>query len=281
VSTPAPCLLCTDLDRTLLPNGSAPESPGARERFAALAARPEVTLAYVTGRHRALIEEAMAVYRLPVPDYVIGDVGTRIWEVAGGRWRALDDWAEAIAADWAGLEHRQLAELFADLSCLRLQEPDKQGPSKLSWYAPGDTDVATLLPAMRRRLDPLGIRAALIWSQDETSGTGLLDLLPERATKLHAIERLIARGGFEPSRCVFSGDSGNDLPVLASPLPAVLVANATEAVRAEALRAAAEQGHQDRLYLARGGLLGMNGNYAAGILEGLAHYLPEAAGWIR
>ena len=38
-------LICTDLDRTLLPNGSQPESPLARPRFRALAARPEVSIA--------------------------------------------------------------------------------------------------------------------------------------------------------------------------------------------------------------------------------------------
>ena len=38
-------LLCTDLDRTVLPNGPQSESQGARTLFAALAARPEVTLA--------------------------------------------------------------------------------------------------------------------------------------------------------------------------------------------------------------------------------------------
>ena len=53
-------LICTDLDRTLLPNGVQPESPGARRRFAALASRPEVTLVYVTGRHRALVEQAIS-----------------------------------------------------------------------------------------------------------------------------------------------------------------------------------------------------------------------------
>jgi hydroxymethylpyrimidine pyrophosphatase-like HAD family hydrolase len=71
-------LLATDLDRTLLPNGEATESPGARAAFARVAARPEVALAYVTGRHRALVEDAIAEYVLPRPDYVIGDVGTTI-----------------------------------------------------------------------------------------------------------------------------------------------------------------------------------------------------------
>jgi hypothetical protein len=65
--------------------------------------------------------------------------------------------------------------------------------------------------------------------------------------------------------------------VLASAVPAVLVANATAAVRDEALRRSAEAGLADRLYLARGGFGGMNGNYSAGILEGIAHYHPGLA----
>ena len=56
-------LLCSDLDRTLLPNGQQPESPGARERFTRFVPRPEVNLVYVTGRHRQLVEQAI---RLPI-----------------------------------------------------------------------------------------------------------------------------------------------------------------------------------------------------------------------
>ena len=77
-------LLCTDLDRTLLPNGPQAESPEARRHFAVLTARPEVTLAYVTGRHQALVRQAISDYSLPSPDYVLADVGTTIYEIAGG-----------------------------------------------------------------------------------------------------------------------------------------------------------------------------------------------------
>ena len=41
---PKRILICTDLDRTLLPNGKQPESPGARAAFTRLVSRPEVTL---------------------------------------------------------------------------------------------------------------------------------------------------------------------------------------------------------------------------------------------
>ena len=35
------------------------------------------------------------------------------------------------------------------------------------------------------------------------------------------------------------------------------------------------------LYIARGDYLGMNGNYSAGILEGVAHYMPDAEKWFE
>jgi hypothetical protein len=57
----------------------------------------------------------------------------------------------------------------------------------------------------------------------------------------------------------------------------VLVANAHSSVRDKAREMAEIAGHSQRLYLARGGYLGMNGNYSAGILEGLAHFFPADA----
>jgi len=272
-------LLCTDLDRTLLPNGEQPESPRARPRFAQLAARPELRLAYVTGRHLALAEEAVAGFGLPLPDYVIADVGTSIYRREAGQWRIWDDWHAQIAPDWQGLDGPRLAELFTDLESLRLQEQEKQGRFKLSYYADGDLDPAPLLERMQRKLEQREIRASLIWSVDETRNQGLLDVLPREATKLHAVQYLMQGQGFGLEQTLFAGDSGNDLPVLTSRIHSVLVANATPQVRAEAVEQAARNRTSDALYLARGGFRGMNGNYSAGILEGLAHYLPETADW--
>jgi len=33
--------------------------------------------------------------------------------------------------------------------------------------------------------------------------------------------------------------------------------------------------------VATGGYLGMNGNYSAGIIEGIAHFWPEIDAWLR
>jgi HAD superfamily hydrolase (TIGR01484 family) len=270
-----PLLLCTDLDRTLIPNGAEAESAGARERFGRFVAHPEVTLAYVTGRHRELVEAAIVEYALPRPDYVIGDVGTSLYRVTDGAWEPIREWQASIGADWAGTDHDGLAALFQGISGLRLQETEKQGPFKLSYYADAQGDPAALLAPMRERLAGAGVRARLIWSIDEAAGEGLLDVLPASASKYHAIEFLMATTAHDPSATVFAGDSGNDLEVLVSPIPSVLVANGHPAVRAEARRLAGAGGYGDRLYEAAGGWGGMNGNYSAGILEGVAHFRPD------
>jgi HAD superfamily hydrolase (TIGR01484 family) len=273
-------LICTDLDRTLLPNGNQPESPDARRRFACFAAREEVRLAYVTGRHLALVEKAIANYVLPRPDFVIADVGTSLYESADDSWRRRADWDEQFASEWGGMDHTAIRLLFADMIELQLQGAAKQSRYKLSFYVPLYTDKHTLLPAMQQRLERYQVRASLIWSIDDPAGIALLDVVPESATKFHAIKYLMHREGFTPENTVFAGDSGNDLPVLSSPLLTILVANATGDVRDEALQLSAARGTSDSLYLAKGDFMGMNGNYSAGILEGIAHFLPQTRAWM-
>lgn len=268
-------LICTDLDRTLLPNGAQPESAVARPLFASFTSQQGVTLAYASGRHRDLVQEAISTYRLPSPDWVIGDVGTTLYRVEGARWTAWPGWEREIAGDWQGLKGDDLQPLFADLDPLTLQEAARQNRYKLSYTLPLTTQREELLESMSLRLQRKGLAASLILSVDEAAGLGLLDVLPARATKLHALEFLMQQQGIEPSDTLFAGDSGNDLPVLCSAVPSVLVANADADTIVQAQQQSQQHGTADRFYLARGGFLGMNGNYAAGILEGIAHFHPQ------
>jgi len=274
-------LLCSDLDRTLLPNGNEPESPAARPLLRGFAARPDVSLAYVTGRHKALLEQAIEEFSIPVPDFAIGDVGSTIYEIIEGCWQPWDEWAREIARDWRGLTQADLCAIFDDLPELRLQEAERQSAYKLSYFTFVDVDLEKLRLEMHRRLQAEGIEASLVWSIDEQAETGLLDVLPRRATKIGAIRFLIQHKGFSEQRTVFAGDSGNDLPALVSGLQAVLVRNAHHDVVLEAKKIMHETGRSERLYLAQGEWLGLNGNYAAGVLEGVAHFIPETGQWFR
>jgi HAD superfamily hydrolase (TIGR01484 family) len=274
-------LLCTDLDRTLLPNGQAPESGGARALFARLTAQPAVTLVYVTGRSVALVREAIATWKIPVPDLLIADVGTTIATASGDRWDRWTRWEEIIAADWAGNSPEDLKGLLAGLADLNLQGASGQGRFKLSYFTPAGASGEAVAARVRRRLDEAGIRANVIWSVDDTTGSGLLDILPVSATKRLAIEFVMSEGEFGADEVVFAGDSGNDRDVLISPVAAVLVANADSALRRSLIAEAEASGWQDFLYCATGGALNMNGNYAAGILEGIMHYQPAWAEWLK
>jgi sucrose-6F-phosphate phosphohydrolase len=268
-------LLCTDLDRTLLPNGPQQESTDARSYFAKLAALPDVTLAYVTGRHRELVEEAIEHYQLPQPAFVVSDVGSTIYEIQGKSWHHWEKWEAVIAVDWNGKSHEDLRNFFDSVSTLTLQEEAKQGRHKLSYYLPLESDHEAVISSMQSLLEQANIEAALVFSTDEISSIGLLDVLPACATKRHAIEFLMTELGFNLQNTLFAGDSGNDITVLASPIRAVLVANASAEVRNMAQQQAESSGCSDTLYLAKGRLLGMNGNYSAGILEGAVHYFPH------
>ncbi|MDZ7641783.1 MAG: HAD-IIB family hydrolase [Desulfurivibrio sp.] len=299
-----PILLCSDLDRTILPNGPWPESPAARPLLRRLAARPELRLAYVSGRDLGLLQAAIAEYAIPRPDYAIGDVGTTIYRLTGTDWQPLAAWQREIGRDWRGRKSHELAPLLADLAELRLQEPAKQKTYKLSYYTParfqsasavneagseptageaaGDwqPDPAALLAAVEHRLQPANIRARLVWSIDEDRDCGLLDILPARAGKLAAIHFLLAHLQLPPAAAVFAGDSGNDLDALGSELNAILVANAPSEVRRQARELVAAAGRPQTLYCATGNFRDLNGNYSAGVIEGLVHYHPQIANWL-
>ncbi len=268
-------LLCTDMDRTLLPNGTHEASPGSLDYFSVFVHHEKVRLVYVTGRHLSLVTQAIDDYDLPTPDYVISDVGTKIYQRNDEGWVALKAWTEHIKKDWRGTTHDDLKKTFDDLKSLTLQADDKQSTFKLSYEVDLDVDVDSLLVCMNKRLGDQGVEASLVWSIDEQEGIGLLDVLPRNATKFHAIEFLYETIGYELGEVLFCGDSGNDLAVMSSPIPSVLVANASDEIKALAESQACSAGNRQALYLARGDYLGMNGCYSAGILEGVWHFMPS------
>ena len=268
-------LLCSDLDRTIIPNGHREESAHARPVFRQLAEHANISLAYVSGRDKKLILDAIEEFYLPMPDYAIGDVGTTLYRVSNGNWQLSDEWSDEISQDWKGFGWERISELLEDVEEIRLQELEKQSQYKLSYYTAQNVDQQHLKKNICVFLAQKGIRANVIWSVDEVSTNGLLDIIPARANKLHAIQFLMQQEQFSEDRTVFAGDSGNDLDVLISGLQAILVKNAMAEVRKEAVEKLSNKYMLNRLYLPEGNFLGLNGNYAAGVIEGLFHFFPE------
>lgn len=270
-------LLCTDLDRTLLPNGQAPEEPLARRRFALVAQNPEVAIAYVTGRDLGLVESAISEFQIPIPNFIIGDVGASIYHARPTGWEPDSDWHQAIASDWQGKSWQTLLPHLNAFNDLRIQ--DNQGithcPHKLSFYTKSKERPEALLEGVQNLLNDVGFTSRIIWSYDEILECGLLDVLPASVSKYHAIEFIREKMAISRERCFFSGDSGNDLEVLESDIPSVLVANGTSDVRHLAIKNSRLMGNDEKLHLAQFIDDQNNGNYASGILQGLEHFFPE------
>jgi sucrose-6-phosphatase len=268
-------LLCTDLDRTLIPNGSQPESSKARNLFKQMVNQPEITLAYVTGRDKNLVQKAIKYYQLPNPDYVIADVGATIYKLDNNQWFTWDDWTETIAKDWHNQTNNDVARLLTEFTEIRKQEHVKQKKYKLSYYVPLYIDHLALIQKIQQCLKHEAIQVELIWSIDEPSDMGLLDVMPQHATKRNAIEFLMQQKRFDYHNTVFAGDSGNDLDVILSPVKSIVVANAHQEVKKIAQNQLANQKQGTNIYLAKGDFNHLNGNYSAGILEGVSYYFPE------
>ncbi len=268
-------LLCTDMDRTIIPNGFEPEHPDARKRFKQFCSNAGVTLVYVTGRHIALVKHAIHNYALPEPRYVISDVGTKIYQMINNQWSEMPEWVNEIDKDWKGCNALDIRQFFSPITELILQESSKQNTHKLSYYLPLYLDNDDVIRRMKSVLANIEIDVSIVWSLDEPKNTGLIDVLPRHATKLHAIEFLQKKLDYSLEEVIFAGDSGNDLPVLSSQINSVLVDNASNDIKSEAQQLAAVSGNADSLYIANSSQLEMNGNYSAGVLEGVWHYAPE------
>lgn len=272
-------LVCSDLDRTLIPNGPQEESYGSRGLFRDWVQRDEILVAYVSGRRLDLQLGAIEAYDLPVPDWIVADVGSRIFEFHDDCWVPVEPWDRLLREEWPPGIHDQVRRILKGEEGFSLQPREAQSEFKVSFHS--RPEYQSQVAKFEELLVKSGISASLVWSVDETTNTGLLDVLPSRASKLHAIRFLLGHSGMGPERVLFAGDSGNDIPVLVSEIPSVLVGNATDEVREAALEEACRFGHEDCLYLARGGFLGMNGNYSAGLLEGWMHFYPNFAGDLR
>jgi sucrose-6F-phosphate phosphohydrolase len=262
-------ILATDLDRTLLPNGSWPADPGAIDLFNELTRKHDVQVVYVTGRNLDLTERAIAEFGIRHPDVLIGDVGTSIRRYGPDGWQSHAGWAAHVQATSPRWDAEAVRAALAGMDGLAEQEREHCGPFKQSYYVDHDRREAVLRAVDARikgRFDEV-----IVYSFDPRSGKGLLDFLPHSATKQTALEYLADELGTARADVVFCGDSGNDVFPLTAGFSGVLVRNADEQLVASVQQAAAAN-PELRLYFAKGGFRGLSGYYTSGVLEGAWHY---------
>jgi sucrose-phosphate synthase len=234
-------MLVSDIDNTLI---------GDKAGLARLLVVPrgtgrELAFAIATGRNLESTLEVLKQWRVPVPDILITSVGS---EINYGRGLRRDiGWSNHIRHLW---RRDALQQVMSEIPGLTLQKPESQREFKLSYNA----DPATMpsLRSLQTTLRSHGLHARLIYSHE-----AFLDVLPVRASKGHAVRYLAYKWGLPLRAFLVAGDSGNDAEMLLGDTLRVVVANHSPEL--ESLRGL------EQVYFA-------NKEYAAGILEGMAHY---------
>jgi sucrose-6F-phosphate phosphohydrolase len=254
------------MDGTVIPleEGMAWEEDVAEFRRA-VRARPELLLAYVTGRDFRRALQGMEEHELPEPDLLVCDVGTSLFRRSGTEYRMDQAYAHQMEKALGPLDAHTIQEHLASVSALALQPEDRQTPYKVSYYIDAHLDHSSVLEVAQARLESLEGRVRLVFSVRPQDGMGLLDLLPVGVAKDSALRYLYEAAEVESDRTVYAGDSGNDLAAFLSGFRAVVVGNTPEPLKEEVRRRGAEEGLTDRLYFSRS-------PYAGGVLEGCRHF---------
>jgi sucrose-6F-phosphate phosphohydrolase len=268
-------LIASDMDRTIMPNGEQEADPNAIDDFKKLLrVHGNILLAYMTGRHLELAEDAIKEYELPIPDLIVGDVGTTIYERTGNTWKKDPGWRKMISKGWKNYSRKYIGKLLSDIRELEEQEPEKLTEFKQSYYLHLDVDRDRIVKMINNRLQDKGINSQIIYSIDEIKNVGLLDILPNDAAKDSALRYLEKK--FYPyikgNHILFAGDSGNDILALTAGYNAVLVNNAINTVKREVRSLARKMKLEDRIYFASGSYDCGQGNYTSGVIEGAFHF---------
>ncbi len=261
-------LIVSDIDGTLLPNGKH-EGGGSLKVLFKKIKKLEHRLVYATGRSLEHTQSAIAEYALEKPDYLVAEVGTRIYRkekeglVEEYAWQ---EYLEEKDKDW---DRKTIEKAFAQKG-VSLQESWNQNGFKVSFYFNSSEKPENVFKKAKKVLEEKGLEASVVWSTDPLETVGLIDVLPRYANKGHAIEFLRKRLVLEKEKVYYSGDSGNDLSALTQGYNSILVKNAHPSIKEEFQKTNEKLGFKN-YYTARGRDK-LSGNYASGIIEGFLHF---------
>ena len=262
-------ILATDLDRTLLPNGSWPSDPSAIELFNELTEKHDVLVVYVTGRNLVLTENAIKEFGVRYPNILCSDVGTSIRKYEDGEWKFDDGWVEHVKRESPKWDAMAIRDAVGRVDGMREQESEHQNQFKQSYYVKHEKKDQVL-----KKVDELvkgKFDEVIVYSFDSQDGKGLLDFLPASATKQTALEYVAEEFDTAKKDVVFCGDSGNDIFPLTAGFSGVLVKNADDQL-VEKVKKAMNQNLDLKVYFAKGDFNGLKGYYTSGVIEGAYHY---------
>lgn len=194
-------LVCVDLDGTVLSGDPAREAS-----FRQWASRrpKSLILAYNSGRSVESMRAEIGIGRLPIADYLIAHLGTRVETMEGPAEEIESRLFNAVDPAW------NQAALMANGPGpgVMAQETERLNQYKASFYWDGDPNT---LRSFYARIEAIMPKA--VWRSMEVEGQ-YLDIMPMGVGKGAATMALASHLGLAAGHIIVSGDSENDQDLL-------------------------------------------------------------------
>ena len=204
-------LLATDLDGTFL-GGSAEHK---LKLYQLIAAHPDITLVFVTGRGLESVLPLLADPTIPQPHYIISDVGGTL--VHGATLEPVQPIQSRIDALWPG--ERVVEEAVDGIPGLVRQ--DVPQARRCSYFCEEDA-ISVRLAEIVEQLD-----CDLLYSASR-----YLDILPRGVNKGRTLTDLVEHLGVEKESVIVAGDTLNDLSMYEHEFIGVCVGDSEEGLLA-------------------------------------------------
>ena len=258
-------LFLSDLDGTL--HGTTPSAQDGLSRWRDFWRQSEApkgsVLCYNTGR---CIADYLSVLQpeLPVPDVLITGDGTEIRWCVDGSLELDTEWAQLVNDSWQRVQQRLLARMNEDeggyidgLNAVSNSPPTGEARWAITVLGEDNAKARAAEYAADFGTD-VSFYTMSGWGEPKSH---LVVAVPAMCGKANAARYVQSKLGFPSGACVAAGDSENDLPMLQTGFPFIMVANAVDNVE-KALSAA---DRPDLHYRA-------TSTHASGVVEGLQHF---------
>ncbi len=211
--------------------------------------RNNIILIFVTGRGYESIISLLDDPSLPVPDYIIADVGSTVLKRQGEVFIPVMPLQNEIAAKWPGRE--VILNSITDITGLQIQEVPQE--RRCSFFYENET----VLSEVKNIGNALGLTIL-------TSADKYLDFLPMGVSKGNSLMQLLKLEGLPENKVLVAGDTLNDLSLMQAGYRGVVVNNGELALK-EAINLQNSKRKALKIYMAQE-------TGPSGILEAINHY---------